>query len=474
MLTITFIEPRAPGIHVYTRFRMPRMGLPTMATRARELGHKVRVYIEDVGKVDFRAAYDSDLVCLSSISSTAPRAYAYADKFRQRGVPVLMGGPHPTARAQEALQHADWVLRGEADNTFFEFLEKFEARRELTDIEGLSYRTELGCVHNPAPERTVDLDTLPIPDLSLIQGWERMRILPVMTSRGCPYNCAFCSVTKMFGRRYRFRSPDKIVAELEQAMALKKWFFTFFVDDNFIANRRRAKELMRLMIARKITPRWSAQVRVEVAKDDEMLDLMQRSNCKFVYVGLESTNPETLKLYNKQQTLEDIELCIRKLHAHKIRIHGMFIFGADTDTVQTLRDTGRFARRMGIDTVQFMILCPLPDTETHHQLESEGRILVRDWSLYDAQHVVFKPKNMSPLQLHLETWNALAKFYAPKEIAKRYLCFDFFGGFLRTYGNHINKQWLRFNAEFGRILEQANYVELLRKLTPKPVVVEAD
>jgi radical SAM superfamily enzyme YgiQ (UPF0313 family) len=474
MLRITFIEPRAAGIHVYTKFKMPRMGLPTMATSARELGHTVRVYIEDVAKVDLRAAYDSDLMCITTISSTAPRAYAFADRFRQRGIPVLMGGPHPTARAEEALQHADWVLRGEADDTFFEFLEKFEAGLDLTEIEGLSYRTHLGSVHNPLPARLVDLDTLPIPDLTLIQGWERMRILPVMTSRGCPYDCSFCSVTKMFGRRYRFRSPDKIVDELERAMALKRWFYTFFVDDNFIANRGRAKALMRLMIERKVTPRWSAQVRVEVAKDDEMLDLMQRSNCKFVYVGLESINPETLKLYNKHQTLEDIERCIRRLHEHKIRIHGMFVFGADTDTVHTMRDTGRFARRMGIDTVQFMILCPLPDTETHRQLEAEGRILVRDWSLYDAQHVVFKPKNMSPLQLHLETWNALAKFYSPKEIAKRYLRFDFFGGFLRTYGNRINKQWLRFNAEFGRILEQANCVELMKQLVPQPAVVEVD
>ncbi len=474
MLKITFIEPRAAGIHVYTKFKMPRMGLPTMATRARELGHTVRVYIEDVGKVDFRAACDADLVCISTITTTAPRAYAFADKFRQRGLPVLMGGPHPTAWPQEALEHADWVLRGEADDTFFEFLEKFEKGHELTSIAGLSYRTELGCVNNPLQTNLVDLDTLPIPDLTLIEGWRRMRILPVMTSRGCPYNCAFCSVTKMFGRRYRFRSPEKIVDELEQAMALKRWFFTFFVDDNFIANRRRAKELMRLMIERKVTPRWSAQVRVEVAKDDEMLDLMRRSNCRFVYVGLESINPETLKLYNKHQSLEDIERCIRKLHAHKIRIHGMFVFGADTDTVRTMRDTSRFARRMQIDTVQFMILCPLPDTETYHQLESEGRILVRDWSLYDAQHVVFKPKNMSPLQLHLETWNALARFYSPREIAKRYLRFDFFGGFLRTYGNRVNKQWLRFNSEFHRILEQANCVELLKTLSPKPVVVEPD
>jgi len=474
MLKITFIEPRAAGIHVYTRFKMPRMGLPTMATEARDRGHTVRVFIEDVGKVDFQAAYDSDLVCISSITSTVPRAYAFADRFRQRGVPVIMGGPHPTAWPEEALEHADWVLRGEGDNTFFEFLEKFEARRELGDIDGLSYRTDLGCVHNPRPARHVNLDTLPIPDLTLIKGWERMHILPIMTSRGCPYDCAFCSVTKMFGRRYRFRSPEKIVDELERAMALKKWYFTFFVDDNFIANRKRAKALMRLMIERKVTPRWSAQVRVEVANDDEMLDLMRRSNCKFVYVGLESTNPETLKLYNKSQSLEDIEHCIRKLHAHKIRIHGMFVFGADTDTVHTLRETGRFARRMGIDTVQFMILCPLPDTQTYHQLEREGRILVRDWSLYDAQHVVFKPKNMSPLQLHLETWNALATFYSPWQIAKRYLSFDFFGGFLRTYGNRINKKWLRFNADFGWILEQANCVELLKKLSPKPVVVEAD
>jgi radical SAM superfamily enzyme YgiQ (UPF0313 family) len=474
MLRITFIEPRSPGIHVFTKFKIPRIGMPTMATRARELGHKVRVFVEDIGKVDFRAAADADLVCIGTITLTAPRAYAFGDRFRRGGVPVLIGGPHPTAYPGEALAHADWVLRGEADETFFDFLKKFEAREDLTEIEGLSYRTELGAVHNPLPARAPDLDDLPMPDLTLIQGWERMRILPIMTSRGCPYDCAFCSVTKMFGRRYRFRSADKIVDELERALALKKWYYTFFVDDNFIANRQRAKALMRLMIERKVTPRWTAQVRVEVAKDDEMLDLMRRSNCRFVYVGLESTNPETLKLYNKQQSLEDIEQCIRKLHANKIRIHGMFVFGADTDTPQTLRETGRFARRLGIDTVQFLILTPLPDTGTYRQLESEGRILVRDWSLYGGQHVVFKPKLMSPLQLHLETWRALGKFYSPWEITKTYLRFDFFGAVLRTYGHRINKQWLRFNTEFSRILEQTNCVELLRKLGPQPVVVEAD
>jgi len=474
MLRITFLEPRAPGIHVFTKFKIPRMGLPTMATRARELGHQVRVYIEDVAKVDFAAACDADLVCITTITTTAPRAYAFADRFRERGLPVLMGGPHPTALKEEALDHADWVLRGEADDTFFEFLEKFEAGRDLTEIAGLSYRTDLGSVHNPLATTTVDLDTLPIPDLTLIEGWERMRILPVMTSRGCPHNCAFCSVTKMFGRRYRFRSAAKIVDELEQAFALKKWFYTFFVDDNFIADRERAKELMQLMIDRKVTPRWTAQVRVEVANDDEMLDLMRRANCRFVYVGLESVNPETLKLYNKHQSLEDIERCIRKLHANKIRIHGMFVFGADTDTPQTLRETARFARRMDIDTVQYLVLTPLPDTQTYHQLKSEGRILVRDWSYFGGQHVVFQPKNMTPLQLHLETWNALAKVYSPGQVAKRYLEFDFFGGFLRGYGHRINKKWLRFNADFGWILEQANCVELLKQLVPKPVVVEAD
>ena len=474
MLKITFIEPRAPGIHVYSKFKLPRMGMPTLATKARELGHTVRVQIEDVAKVDFRAACDADLVCIGTITSTAPRAYAFGDKFRQRGVRVLMGGVHPTARPEEALAHADWVLRGEADNTFFEFLEKYERGDDLTEVPGLSYRTPLGSVHNPLPTEPVDLDTLPIPDLSIIQGWERMRILPVMTSRGCPHDCSFCSVTKMFGRCYRFRSADKIVDELEQALALKKWFYTFFVDDNFIANRRRAKELMQLMIDRKVTPRWTAQVRVEAANDEELLELMRRSNCKFVYIGFESINPETLKLYNKGQTVEDIERCIHKLHAHKIRIHGMFVLGADTDTPQTLRDTGRFARRLGIDMVQFLILTPYPDTQTYAQLESEGRILVRDWGLYGAQHVVFKPKNMTPLQLHLETWNALAKFYSPAEIAKRYMQFDFFGAFLRTYGHRINKEWLRFNADFSRILEQANCVELLKTLAPRPVVVESD
>ena len=366
MLRITFIEPRAPGIHVYTRFRMPRMGLPTMATRARELGHKVRVYIEDVGKVDFRAAYDSDLVCLSSISSTAPRAYAYADKFRQRGVPVLMGGPHPTARAQEALQHADWVLRGEADDTFFEFLKKFEARRELTDIEGLSYRTELGCVHNPAPERTVDLDTLPIPDLSLIEGYERMRILPVMTSRGCPFHCRFCTA-RAHWQGVRWHSAEYVMAEITSGLAefpdMKR---VYFLDDLFIAHKERFEKLHDLWVADPQIRDLPATgfVRAGVF-DDDAARMMIDMGFRTVRFGAESGSDRVLELLGKGTTVEDnwrvVEICRR----HGLVCTASFMHGIPGETPADAQATRDFIWQSGIRVEGWYKFAQWPGTDMY-------------------------------------------------------------------------------------------------------------
>ena len=150
---------------------------------------------------------------------------------------------------------------------------------------------------------------------------------------------------------------------------------------------------------------WGAQVRVEVARDEELLQLLQRAGCKIVYIGLESINPATLENYNKQQTVEDINLSIRRFHQHGIRVHGMFVFGSDFDTVQTIRDTVDFALKARVDSVQFLTLTPLPGTPLL-KAGSGGRLLTRDWELYDGHHAVFQPALMTPEQLQEETVKA--------------------------------------------------------------------
>ena len=162
-------------------------------------------------------------------------------------------------------------------------------------------------VHNPLRAPLADLDELPFPDLRLLVGNERLKTMPIMTSWGCPFDCTFCSVTAMFGKKYRFRSAESVVAELKD----KRPQLIFFYDDNFAANRKRLKRLLQMMIDEGLAVPWSAQVRTDVVRDQELLDLMRRSGCHLVYLGLESVNQKTLDEFEKSQTVDDIRKAIR-------------------------------------------------------------------------------------------------------------------------------------------------------------------
>lgn len=450
---IVMIEPNPPGAHVFKRMALPRLGAVILGTILRNNGFTVKVYVECIEEIDIADLLTADLIGISTITSTAPRAYELAELLRTKTrIPVFMGGPHVTYMPDEALQHCDFVLRGEADDCIVDFVRALEAGKGFEKIPGLAYGSGLRIIHNKTAATCKDLDTLPIPDFSLVAGLEgnytqKLRITPVMTSRGCPYDCSFCSVTGMFGHKYRFRSKELILKELARNKDLGgKW--VFFYDDNFCADRKRTKELLRMMIAEEITPHWTAQVRVEIAKDSELIELMRRSGCHTVYIGLESINPQTLAAYNKKQSVEDIEACIRILHKNRIRIHGMFVFGSDSDTVHTMRETAAFAKKNDLESVQFLILTPLPGTQCYRDLEREGRIISKDWSLYDAHHVVFEPRLMTYGELQLGMVDATQAFYTKWQVVKQAMCLDLFNASIKAYGHSLIKEWVKNNQYF--------------------------
>jgi len=205
-----------------------------------------------------------------------------------------------------------------------------------------------------------------------------------------------------------------VIAELD----LRGPSFVFFYDDNFTAHREGTKRLLETMLSRGITPNWSAQARVDVVKDRELLKLMKQSNCYMLYIGLESVNPATLAEYNKHQSVEEIAEAIRILHEYGIMTHGMFVFGAENDDTHSLRSSLEFALKNSISTIQFIILTPLPGTPYFHEMEREDRLLTRDWNLYDGQHVVYQPGKMSPYELQKETFKAMKRFYSLRECVK--------------------------------------------------------
>jgi len=458
-LKITFVEPKAPGLHIWSKFRLPRLGSLLLGTTLERSGHDVRVLFEEARRIDWKRLRESDLVCISTITSTAPRAYAIADRLRSIGVPVIMGGVHPTYLPDEAIRHADWVLRGEADETIVPLVDAISQDGGFRNVKGLTWRDPNGnVVHNEAAPPVADLDKLAAPNLDLLDApihtrtsWAGPTIIPVQTSRGCPYDCSFCSVTGMFGRRYRFRSTESVLAEIEQYDLAGK--HVFFYDDNFTANPNRTRRLLEAMMERRIRVPWSTQVHTDCARHDGLLDVMKRAGCNTLYIGLESINPRTLAAYKKAQTVEGMERAIAAIHKRGISVHGMFVFGGDDDDTETIRRTADWAKAQGIATVQFLILTPLPGTRTFRELESEGRLLLRDWSLYDTHHVVFRPKRMTPHELQLETFRAQGSFYSWGQIADSLVNGDAINAAVRLYAHNLNRQWLRSHREFLRVTE---------------------
>jgi anaerobic magnesium-protoporphyrin IX monomethyl ester cyclase len=454
---ITFIEPAAPGFHVYSFVKQLRLGLPLLGAIMTQHGHQVRVYAEGLSEVDWDDVLSSDLVGISTTTSTAVRAYRYAQRVRGAGIPVVMGGPHVTFLADEAMDFCDYVVRNEGEETLVELVDYLQGRGSLEDILGLTYRDKNGqVVHNASRPLLTSLTDLPWPDMNLVVGGGQVRPAPILASRGCPFGCEFCSVVLMFGRRVRTVEPAQVVKEIKRMRPEK----LFFYDDNFFISKRRGKELLIQMIREKVETEFFAQIRVDsVYKDGkvdrELLDLLWAAGCRIVYLGLESINPATLKEYHKESSVDDMAGGLEALAQRGIRTHGMFVFGADSDTPESLEQTADFATQHGLNSIQFLALTPLPGTRQTAQLEAEGRIFTKNWTLYDGFHVVFWPKQMTPFELQEILLQAHRRFYK----GRRIVTVNPKGPMYRKHqveGYLISRAWehVRENREFLRELKE--------------------
>ena len=455
MPKIVFIEPRAPNLHVFSEFPLPRLGVLILGTMMKRRGWDVEVYVEDLRRIDFNVVAGSDLVGISTITSTAPRAYAIADKVRAKGIPVLMGGPHVTFLADEALEHADFVFRGEGERPLTAFVDAWEDGRDLTGTPNVSFLAADGrIVHNPVLPLEDDLDRIPYPDLSLLKPDPRRRKflppIPVQTSRGCPFDCSFCSVTSMFGKTYRFRSTENVIEELRQYDRSKN--AVFFYDDNFAANRERTKDLLQAMIRERFKFQWTTQVRADLARDTELVMLMREAGCHTVYIGFESVNPESLDAMKKKQTVADLVQAVRVLRRHRIRIHGMFVLGFDEDDWKTVKKTLRFAKKARLSTTQFLILTPLPGSEFYNRIAAEKRLRFHDWALYDAHHAVFQPARFSLPDLQKAQIFCHRKFYSLKQTVRKLLAREWLSVGVAHYARKLNRTWKRRNRTFLRVI----------------------
>jgi radical SAM superfamily enzyme YgiQ (UPF0313 family) len=380
---------------------LPRMGLGILAALTPKTDEVL--YTDDLVKpFDVtRDLKDVDLVGISVDSKTARRSYDIATAYRKRGVKVVLGGIHPTACPDEALEYADSVVAGEAEDAWPMLLEDFK-RGELKPL----YKPEFPDLANrPAPRR----------DLFTSKKYIPFKV--VQSMRGCPYPCEFCSVSTANGPTFRFRPADEVMAELRTLGKL-----IMFADDNVMVHRQYSKELFTKMIPLK--KHWIGQCSLAAVKRIENVKLMAESGCKALFIGFESVDEETVKFTGKRQNKpSQYRETMDMLHDHGIATWGSFVFGFDTDSKTVFDRTVDFGIEMKLTMALFAILTPYPGTALYKRLLSEGRLTDPKWWMrtdHDAGSPYFIPSKMTREELREGWMRAWTRFYSLSSMWKRF------------------------------------------------------
>lgn len=413
---------------------MPPLAMGILAARAE--GHDVAFYDDKAEPIP--TTLDADLVALSVETFTARRAYQLADHFRSQGKRVVMGGYHPTFLPDEALEHADAVVTGDAEGAW---------ERLLSDAaQGTLKRVYAG--NNQA--RLTDYRI----DRSIFRGKPYAPVELIQYGRGCRFACDFCSIHSFYGSNVRVRPAECVRRELE---TLDRKRLLFFVDDNLFSSREELNAL--LAVIKPLKMRWSCQMSIDVARDHSMLDRLAEAGCTYVLIGFESLERKNLLQMRKRwnHVAGDYRQVVRALHQRGIGVYGTFVFGYDHDTPDTIQRSVDFAIEARLEIANFNPLTPTPGSGLYERLRQENRLISPYWWRDPDFHYgdpIFIPKGMSAEQLASGCYEAKKAFYGWSSIAKRVFGsnrrFSFFGASMTTIANVISRR--EIYKKQGRLL----------------------
>ena len=427
-MKIRFIEPgnrpyrKSPlNYFVYDRYiRTPSNGMLILAAILKEAYDDVYCYSESISKIKWDDVLDADLIFITIFTFNANRGYELAAYIKKNSrAKVVFGGLHATLNGEEAVQHGDYVLQGEGDETILPFVRVLEGDGDMTDIPGILYQTDGRMVSTGRPRPPQQIET--IPARQLLYRFQKMAghntIWPqVHASRGCPHSCDYCALVAAFGRGVRLRAPETVVEDIRQAIA---FFDTghrrlakvlWITDDNFFADRDWAVQVLQAIIRSGIRYAFTIQARYEVGLDDEMLELLKQAGFVELAVGIEFLEDQSFQSYHKQSTYAGVLQAVQNIQRHGLRVRGLFIVGADGHEKGVGNRLADFVLQYNIAgaLIQSMYFIPgTPVYETH-----KDQLLEKDnWARCTGK-VVHRPQKLSPIELQKEIITASKRIYS--------------------------------------------------------------
>lgn len=397
MMKLLLVTPRSSEKKPPIGLKIPQLALHILAALTPP-DIELTVVDEQISDIDFNKHYD--LAGISIMTANAPRGYKIAQRLKEKGTKIVFGGIHASVLPDETLKYGDAVVIGEAEGIWKTVLEDFKHNQ----LKKIYQSDSFDLSKSPLPKRDLKLEPV-------ILG---IKWPGFFTTRGCPYNCEFCSVSDVFGKKVRHLPIASVVKDIENAGS--KIFLN--LDDNVVGNPKYAKELFQALAPLKI--QWGGQSTINIARDQELLNLCYKSGCRGLFIGVESVSKKGSSKFQKTlKTMQENIDAVKMIQDAGILFHPSFVFGLDEDTYDIFEVTLDYLYRTRITTATFNILTPYPGTRLYQRLKDEGRLLTEDWSKYNHSTVVFKPKNMSVEQL-IAGYHFLKKeFYSISNICQR-------------------------------------------------------